>query len=239
MTVEYDGSGYCGWQIQPNGTGIQQVIEEKIAIITQEPVRLIGSGRTDAGVHALSQVANFRTESNIPCTNLLRGLNSMLPSDIAVKDLRDVDETFHARYTAKSKVYFYNILNGPVRSALKYRCSWHIRDILDCDAMREAASHLVGTHDFSSFCAADSDTVNHVRTIMSLDIEAAEPMIVLTVEANGFLRHMVRNIVGTLVDVGRGTGKALDIDAILAAKDRSAAGITAPPQGLFLKEVRY
>lgn len=239
LTVEYDGSGYCGWQVQPNGTSIQELIEEKIAVITQERVRLTGSGRTDAGVHALNQVANFRTESLIPCDNLLRGLNSMLPPDIVVKDLRDVEESFHARYDAKTKVYFYNILNCRVRSALQHRYSWHIRDILDREAMQDAGSRLVGTHDFSSFCAADSDTVNHVRTIVALSVEKKVPMIVVTVEANGFLRHMVRNIVGTLVDVGRGTGKASDIDAILEAKDRSAAGVTAPPQGLFLKEVRY
>jgi len=239
IVCEYDGTAYHGWQRQPNGISIQEVLEEKIGVITQEEIRVTASGRTDAGVHALNQVANFRTKSAIECGNLLKGINSLLPDDIVVKVLQDVGDAFHARYSAKSKVYVYRIFNNPVRGALNRKCSWHLRAPLDLRAMTEAAKSLEGTHDFSSFCAAGGDAEDHVRTVTTASVEVADGMVSFTIEANGFLRYMVRNIVGLLVDVGRGITTPTGFKEIMAAMDRTRAGITAPPQGLFLKEVRY
>ncbi|MDO9515401.1 MAG: tRNA pseudouridine(38-40) synthase TruA [Syntrophales bacterium] len=239
IVCEYDGTAYHGWQRQPNGITIQEVLEEKIGIITQEEIRLTASGRTDAGVHALNQVANFKTKSVIGCENLLKGINSLLPADIVVKVLQDADEDFHARYSAKNKVYVYRIFNNPVRSALYRNYSWHLRVSLDLRAMTEAAEFLEGTHDFSSFCAAGGDAEDHVRTATATSVEVAGGMISFTIEANGFLRYMVRNIVGLLVDVGRGITTPTEFKEIMDAMDRTRAGITAPPQGLFLREVRY
>ncbi len=239
IVCEYDGTAYHGWQRQPNGISIQEALEEKIGIITQEEIRLTASGRTDAGVHALNQVANFKTKSAIGCENLLKGINSLLPEDIVVKVLRDADQEFHARYSAKSKVYVYRLFNNPVRSALCRNYSWHLRAPLDLGAMGQAARLLEGTHDFSSFCAAGGDAEDHVRTVTATSVEMAGGMISFTIEANGFLRYMVRNIVGLLVDVGRGITTPTGFKEIMDAKDRTKAGITAPPQGLFLREVRY
>lgn len=239
LICEYDGTAYHGWQIQPNGISIQEVLEEKIGIIVQEKIRLTASGRTDAGVHALNQVANFWTESHLAPENLLRGVNSLLPADIAVKVFRDAANDFHARYSAKSKVYVYRILNRPVKSALDRNYSWHVRAPLDLETMREATEILRGTHDFTSFCAAGGDAHDHVRTVMGATLAVTDGIVTFTIEANGFLRYMVRNIVGLLVDVGRGIVTPADFKGVLAAGDRSKAGITAPPQGLFLKEVRY
>jgi len=239
VICEYDGTAYHGWQRQPNGISIQEVLEEKIGIITQKEIRLTASGRTDAGVHALNQVANFRTKTAIGCENLLKGINSLLPEDIVVKDLRDTDEDFHARYSAKSKVYTYRIFNNPVRSALYRNYSWHLRPPLDLGAMGQAAKLLEGRHDFSSFCAAGGDSEDHVRTVTTTSVEMEDGIISFTIEANGFLRYMVRNIVGLLVDVGRAIITPAEFKEIMDAKDRTRAGITAPPQGLFLREVRY
>jgi len=239
ILCEYDGTAYHGWQRQPNGVAVQEVLEEKIGTITQEEIRLTASGRTDAGVHALGQVANFRTESAIGCENLLKGVNSLLPEDIVVKELRDVDDRFHARYSAKGKTYVYRIFNNPVRSALYRNYSWHVRAPLDLNAMGQTAKIIEGTHDFSSFCASGGDVEDHVRTVTVASLERKNGMISFTVEADGFLRYMVRNIVGLLVDVGRGVVTPSAFREIMAAGDRTRAGITAPPQGLFLKEVRY
>jgi len=208
--------------------------------ITQEKIKVIGSGRTDAGVHAINQVANFKTKSLIGVSNLLRGINSLLPKDIVVKELSEVDDGFHARYDAGSKVYSFNIYNSCIRSALYRNYSWNIYDPLNVNAMREAIILLKGTHDFSSFCGANDDASNHVRTVIDVSIETkGDHMISITIEANGFLRHMVRNIVGTLVDAGKGKLTSTEFFEIMECKDRTKAGMTAPPQGLFLKEVRY
>lgn len=239
ITIEYDGTGYHGWQRQPNGITIQEVLENKLALITNGKVRLIGSGRTDAGVHAVGQVANFKTETKIECRNLLRGINSLLPTDIAVSDVMDVDDEFHARYSAKSKVYDYKIYNAGVRSALFRNYSWHVFGELDVESMRKGSSCLVGAQDFSSFCAAGSDSKNHSRTVIDCGIVEDNNMIVFKIEADGFLRYMVRNIMGTLVDVGRGRKTPEEFVEIMKSRDRTRAGITAPPQGLFLKEVKY
>ncbi|MCK4534682.1 MAG: tRNA pseudouridine synthase A, partial [Syntrophobacterales bacterium] len=181
IVCEYDGTSYHGWQIQPNGISIQEVLENKIGIITQEKIRLTASGRTDAGVHALNQVANFRTGSAIGCENLLKGINSLLPGDIVIKDLRDTDEDFHARYNAKSKIYLYKILNSPVRTALYRNHSWHVRVSLDVGSMREAAISLKGRRDFSSFCASGCDSENHVRTVIDTSVGVKDDMILFTI----------------------------------------------------------
>jgi len=240
MILEYDGTAYHGWQRQANGLTIQQVLEEKIAVITGEMVKVIGSGRTDAGVHALGQVAHFKTAVTIPDVHFLQGINSLLPRDIAVKALQEVDPSFHARYDAKSKVYLYQIVNGSVRPVLLRQYAWFVPGSLDLECIREAAVHFMGTHDFSSFCSAHSDAPDHLRTITDIQIgTGSHRLIKIAIEADGFLRHMVRGIVGTLVDIGRGKRFASDLQEILHAKDRRQGGMNAPPHGLFLKDVRY
>lgn len=240
LIIEYDGSRYCGWQRQPNGTSVQEVLEETIAMVTQQRVRLTGSGRTDAGVHALGQTANFQTESRIGTTGLLKGLNSLLPADIAVREACDVEPSFHARYDAKSKVYLYRIMNGQVRSPLLRNLAWHVREPLDIDLMKQGLRFLEGRHDFASFQAAGSDVKTGVRNILFARIDRTGPECVeIRIEADGFLRHMVRNIVGTLVDVGKKKMAIDEFHALLERRDRTLAGPTAPPQGLCLKEVKY
>jgi tRNA pseudouridine38-40 synthase len=223
-----------------NALSVQQVIEEALHKITREKVVVIGSGRTDTGVHAMGQVANCRTLTRIPEDSLLKGLNSLLPDDIAVKDLVDVDFSFHARHNARSKVYLYQIWNSPVRSPLLRNHAWFIRYPLDLDRMREAFAFFLGTHDFSSFCAAGGAIGSHIRTITAAGIELGdEGLVTISVEADGFLRYMVRNIVGTLVEVGKGRRSASEVVEIMKERDRRRAGVTAPPHGLFLKEVKY
>jgi len=240
IVIEYEGTHYHGWQRQKDEPTVQEVLEDRIGVITGEPVTLIGSGRTDAGVHALKQVANFTTQSEIAASNLLRAINSLIPKDIAVQSVEDVDGTFHARYDVKRKEYVYKILNRPVRSPLYRNYSWHIYGRLDLDAMTEAAQVLEGRHDFTSFCAADGDARHKIRTVMAAGLTVSEhSVITFAIEADGFLRYMVRNIVGTLVDVGRGKIDPAEFAGILQARDRTRAGMTAPPQGLFLKEVHY
>ena len=240
IIIEYDGTGYHGWQRQRGDITIQETIEEKIGVITQEKIRLIGSGRTDAGVHAIGQVANFKIESEIGERNLLRGINSLLPEDIIIKSLVEVDERFHARYNAKSKIYLYQIFNSPVPSALYRNYSWFVHSLLDMDNMQTAAGQLIGSHDFSSFCAANNDTSDYMRKVINVSINQGKDGIIrFFIEANGFLKYMMRNIVGTLVDVGRGKLSPSEFLGIMKAEDRNMAGITAPPQGLFLKEVKY
>ncbi|MDI6777098.1 MAG: tRNA pseudouridine(38-40) synthase TruA, partial [Syntrophales bacterium] len=240
MIVEYNGGGYHGWQRQNDTMTVQQVLEETIGIITREEIKVIGAGRTDAGVHAINQVANFKTGSKIEETKLLQGINSLLPKDVVVKHLVEVEETFHARHDARSKVYLYQIYNRPVRSVVYRDYAWFIRESLAIDRMRAALLLLKGTHDFSSFSAADKEIKNHVRTVMDVDVKVARcGMVKIYIEANGFLRYMVRNIVGTLVDVGKGRWLPTEFMCLIEAKDRRRAGVTAPPQGLFLMEVKY
>jgi len=239
IILEYDGTRYHGWQLQGDTITIQKVLEESIRKITQEDVRVIGSGRTDAGVHAVNQVANFRTNSKIEVRNLFHGINSLLPRDIVVKQLAEVDAAFHARYDTKSKVYLYQIYNSLVRSALCRHYAWFIHEPLDVVRMKEAALRLIGTFDFSSFCAANCGIKDHVRTLIDIDVEMNQAMVKFFIEANGFLKYMVRNIVGTLVDVGKGKISSGELISIVEARDRRRASITAPAHGLFLKEVRY
>jgi tRNA pseudouridine38-40 synthase len=240
IIVEYDGTGYRGWQQQKRRPTIQQTLAEKIGIITNEKIKVIGSGRTDAGVHALCQVAHFKTSSKMDVGKLCYGINSLLPEEIAIKEMTEVDENFHAQHDVKSKIYRYQILNKPTRSVLYRHYAWHIPYPLDLHKMKEAALFLAGTHDFSSFCATGTHVVDRERTITSIDIKrSSDGFIRVWIEADGFLRYMVRNIVGTLVDVGRGKTPPAQLRDILNAKDRKAAGPTAPPYGLFLEEVKY
>jgi tRNA pseudouridine38-40 synthase len=243
MVIEYDGSGYHGWQRQKNGLSIQQVLEEKIAIITGGKVKVIGSGRTDAGVHAVAQVAHFQTTCGIPTANLLKGINSLLPPDIVLKSLEEAATDWHARIDAKGKIYLYQLFNNPTRTVLYRHHAWIIHCPLDLDLMRKGAASLLGRHDFTSFSSVHTDVISFEREIKRIDIvnssPGADPFIKIFVEADGFLRYMVRTIVGTLVEVGRGKRSPEDVAVVLAGRNRKLAGMTAPPQGLFLKEVRY
>ncbi len=240
MTVEYDGSAYCGWQRQKNGTSIQGVLEDAIKLITGQKVAVIGSGRTDAGVHALNQVASFKCSTGLPLNNIYRGMNSVLPPDIVVKEMEEVEGSFHAQRDVKSKIYVYKICNQRLRPALGRNFFWFIRFPLDLALMREASRYLIGTHDFSCFCATGTDVKDRVRTIIDIEIKTCEDgLIEIKVEARGFLKYMVRNIIGTLVEVGRGKRKSEEMKVIIESRNRKIAGATAPAYGLFLKEVKY
>jgi tRNA pseudouridine38-40 synthase len=240
MTVEYDGSAYCGWQRQENGTSIQQLLEEAIKLITGQKVAVIGSGRTDAGVHALNQVGSFRCSTKLPVYKIFMGMNSVLPPDIVVKELKEVADEFHALRDAKSKIYVYKICNQRVRPALGRNYFWHIRFSLDIGSMRKASKYLIGTHDFSCFCATGTHVKDRVRTITDIEIKTGDDgLIEIIVEAKGFLKYMVRNIIGTLAEVGRGKRKLEEMKVVIESRDRTIAGVTAPACGLFLKEVKY
>ncbi|WP_343345639.1 tRNA pseudouridine(38-40) synthase TruA [Terrisporobacter petrolearius] len=238
LTIQYDGTKYCGWQKQPNSSGIQGTIEYAIYEITKEKVNIIGSGRTDAGVHALGQVANFKTNSNIPAARIPDALNAKLPKDISIIDCQEVSDDFHSRYSATGKIYRYLIYNKPYRSPLYKGISYHVRYDLDIEKMRVEAQLLLGTHEFKGFMSSGSSVKDTVRTIHNISIEESGDLIVLEVEGNGFLYNMVRIIVGTLVDIGRGR---IDkpLEEIIASQDRGEAGHTAPAHGLFLKKVHY
>ncbi|NIS59169.1 MAG: tRNA pseudouridine(38-40) synthase TruA [Proteobacteria bacterium] len=239
LTLEYDGTGYHGWQIQPNVKTIQGTVEGKLAHITGEPVRLFASGRTDTGVHAMGQVAHFKTQSSLDVLSFLKALNSLLPEDIRVKDVEEVDEAFHARFGAKGKVYEYRIFNGELPSPFHRHYSWFVPGKLDLANMRKAAMKLRGRHDFSSFCSAGSDHSSRIREIYAIDVGMRGDLVIIEVEANGFLKQMVRNIVGTLVEVGRRKLTPSQFADILEARDRRRAGLAAPAQGLFLVRVNY
>jgi tRNA pseudouridine38-40 synthase len=240
LTLEYDGTSYCGWQRQKNGLSVQQVIEESIGRITGENVRVIGSGRTDSGVHALCQIANFHTNSSLKERSLLLGINSVLPGDIVIRRLEEADPDFHACFSAKSKVYLYQICNRPVRPVIERRYSWFLWESLSVETMRDCADLFLGRHDFSSFCSTHSDSADRLRTILSLKLEKdSRQMIRIFIEADGFLRYMVRTIVGVLADVGLGKCTKEEVVEMMEAKDRRTARLTAPPHGLFLLKVKY
>ena len=239
LTIEYDGTGYHGWQVQPYVETIQGTIEGKLAQITGEPVRLVASGRTDTGVHAMGQVAHFKTHSFLDVPTFLKAVNSLLPEDIRVKDVEEVDEAFHARFSAKGRVYEFRIFNGELPSPFHRHFSWFVPGKLDLAGMREAAMKLRGRHDFSSFCSAGSDHSSPIREIYAIDVGMRGNLIIIEVEATGFLKQMVRSIVGTLIEVGRRKLTPSQFGGILQARDRRRAGLTAPAQGLFLVRVNY
>lgn len=239
LVIQYDGTNYHGWQTQSNASSIQQLIEDKLSTIVNHKVILCGSGRTDAGVHALGQVANFQTSSELKPDMIKRALNSMLPQDIVVRNSEEVDEKFHARYRARSRVYQYFIWNDRTPSPFFRKFSWFVASRLDLEKMQEAGSLLIGRHDFSSFQGADRMETRAVRDMVRLDIKKIGKLSVFTIEANSFLKHMVRNIVGTLVEVGKGKMNLDGFKKVIEAKDRTKAGPAAPAHGLFLREVKY
>ncbi len=239
MVVEYDGTNYFGWQSQAKGKTVQTVLEEAIEKILGHRAPVLASGRTDSGVHALAQVANVRGHFPLDDAALLRALNSMIPYDISLKSVETVPTEFNAQKSAKWKTYRYVIYNAPERSALNARTSWHIIFRLDMKKMREAAYHLVGKHDFASFMGSNSSVKQTVRNIISIEVKRRKELVTVETTSAGFLKQMVRNIAGTLVEVGRGRIKPEEMKTILAAKDRKKAGPTAPAQGLFLVEVGY
>ena len=239
LILEYDGTNYAGWQIQPNGLSIQQVVEEALAKMLKEPVRVHSSGRTDAGVHARGMVAAFATVKGLPLRAFSDGLNSLLPPDIAVKEAHDMPEGFSPRFDATGKHYRYTIHRGARRSPLCRHYAWHVRGALNLAAMEQAARHMVGEHDFASFRTAGCAARTTVRRIDSLDLVEEGELLHLDVKGSGFLRNMVRIMVGTLVDVGLGRRRADDVALLFEGVGVRAAGPTAPPQGLCLMEVYY
>jgi len=243
LTLAYDGTAYAGWQVQPGRRSVQETLETALARITGETIRVTASGRTDAGVHALGQVVGFRTATRLAPEVLLRALNAELPRDVAVLDAAEAAEGFHATIHARRKRYRYVIHDGPVRDVFRRHTSWHCPWGLDADAMDRAAQVLRGTHDFSSFETHGSARKTSVRTVFEICVRRGlegEPRVVtIEVEADGFLYNMVRTMVGTLVRVGRHARPESWVAEVLAARDRRAAGPTAPPQGLFLVEVEY
>ncbi len=254
LTIEYDGSQYSGWQIQRSQNfpvagrkkrTIQEVIEKTLQRILQDKIRLIASGRTDAGVHALAQIANFKTKSNISLKNLQYALNGLLPEDITISKTGEKDLGFHSRFAAKSKVYRYLILNQRYPSALLRNRVYFYPYHLDFKLMRQESACLEGRHDFKSFCASGGKPKDTLRSIKRITIaKVSYPfkicrLIAIDIEADGFLYNMVRNIVGTLIHIGSGKSKPPALKKILEAKDRRKAGPTAPAKGLYLMEVKY
>ena len=240
LVVEYDGTGFHGWQRQKNDRTVQETIEAALTLMTGEPVVLVGSGRTDAGVHAMAQAAGFTTRSRLTATAIVNGLNSLLPDDVVIRECVCMPSTFHARFHVRSKHYRYHIRNHRLPAAIGRQFAWHIRKPLDRSAMAQAAEWLVGTHDFQAFEGAGSPRAHTVRTVLRSTVQGTDDgHLTYDVEADGFLRFMVRNIVGTLVEVGLGKRAPDDMQRILKSRDRSCAGATAPPQGLFLVDVSY
>jgi tRNA pseudouridine38-40 synthase len=240
LVVEYDGSQLRGWQRQLNGPTVQQHLEEALEKLLTHPAPVVGASRTDSGVHARGQVAAFWTERPIPLRGVRRGLNSMLPDSIAIRDAAEVPKEFHPRFSATGKHYRYSILTRPERSPRFRDRAWHYPEPLDVVAMQHAANALVGEHDFAAFRSAGCAAKTTVRRIDSIALTRSQPHLLdVDIRGNAFLRQMVRIIVGTLVEVGAGDRAAAQIPEILASRDRVQAGVTAPPQGLELIEVRY
>ena len=239
LTIAYDGTNYCGWQIQPNGITVEEVLNKALKKLTGEDILVIGASRTDSGVHALGNVAVFDTETTIPADRIAMALNQRLPEDIVITKSEEVPLDFHPRYCNCSKTYEYHIINTRIPDPTRRLTNYFVSYELNPDNMRKAASYLVGEHDFVSFCNVRTDVKNTVRTITALDILQDGDEITIRITGNGFLYNMVRIIVGTLIRVGRGFYEPEKVKEILEAKDRKAAGVTAPAHGLMLVEIRY
>jgi len=240
LIVAYDGTRYVGWQVQPNGPSIQAEVERALATLRKAACRVTAAGRTDAGVHARGQVVSFAEERPLPLTAYVKGMNALLPDDVAVRAASVEADGFDARRSALGKRYVYTIENLETRAPLTRLQAWQLFAPLDVPAMRAAAVHLVGRHDFAAFQAADCAAEHAVREVRRLEV-TAEPggRVVVTVEATAFVKHMIRNLTGTLVEVGRGKRAPGWVAEVLASRDRALAGRTAPPQGLCLDEVFY
>jgi tRNA pseudouridine38-40 synthase len=242
LTVQYDGTDYIGWQRQAEGVSIQGLLEDALRPIEGDHVTVHGAGRTDAGVHAAGQVASFRLAAAMECATLARALNAVLPLDVRVARAELMPDDFHARFSATGKIYDYQIVNAPFVSPFLRRYVWHVIPRMDLDAMRAAAMTLIGEHDFAAFQGTGSEVHTSVRTVRRIEWSGsggAEDPLVMRIEGDGFLRHMVRAIAGTLVEIGLGRWRAEEMAAILASRERARAGTTAPPSGLVLREVLY
>lgn len=239
LTVEYDGTNYHGWQIQPGGETIQGVLERAVSTFLGKATRVTGSGRTDAGVHALGQVANFFSDKDFNSYRIQRALNALTPDDVTIKEVEVVPDSFDARRDGRARVYEYRILLRSTPSPFHLNRAWRLHEALDSQAMGAAIRCLEGDHDFSSFRAAGCDAAHPVRTVYRVSLVPRDELLVFTIEATAFLRHMVRNIVGTLVEVGQGLRTPRSFAEVLQARDRTKAGKTALACGLFLVEVKY
>lgn len=239
LKIQYDGTSYSGWQIQPDVETIEGIITDAIEQIFHKKVKIIGASRTDAGVHARGQVANFHTTEDIDKDTLKRGVNAIIPGSISIQNTEKAEDDFHARFSSKGKIYQYYIWNRDYKTPFYSRYSWQIRRSLDIDAMKTASHFIKGEKDFSSFRASDCDAKSPVRQIDLFEIKKEEGFVKCTIQGSGFLKHMVRNIVGTLVEIGSGKMKPADMVRILEARDRTTAGPTAPPMGLVLVKVKY
>lgn len=239
LTIEYDGTNYFGWQVQPEFSSIQEEIERAIKKLTKEDIDLIGAGRTDRGVHARGQVANFMTNSSIPPEKFSYAINKYLPQDISIVKSEEVDINFHSRYDAVGKEYRYLIYNNYTRSSLLRNYTYHVPYKLDLKKMDIAKDFFLGTHDFSAFMSTGSSVEDTVRTVYAVSLSLRDNIICFKVQGNGFLYNMVRIMVGTLIDIGSGKIEPESISSILESKDRKRAGHTAKPQGLYLEKVYY
>ncbi len=239
LVVEYDGTALHGWQRQANAPTVQQHLEEALEQLLATPTQVVGASRTDAGVHARGQVASFRTERAIPLHGIRRGLNSLLPSTIAVRDADEVGEDFHPRFSATDKHYRYTILVARDRSPRWRERAWHHPEPLDREAMRAGAAHLIGEHDFAAFRAAGCTAKTTMRRVDAIELTDVDDTLVVDLRGNAFLRNMCRIIVGTLTEVGTGRRPPAQVAEILASRQRTLAGITAPAHGLELVCVRY
>jgi len=237
LKLEYDGTDFSGWQRQPNLRTVQGEIEDKLKEILKEDITLIGSGRTDSGVHALEQVANFKAESNLDLDSIFKGLNSLLPEDILIKDIQEVNLDFNSRYKAKSRVYRYKIYLG--KNVFLRRYVWEVLYSLEFERINSATQLLLGVHDFTSFCVSESSKPDNRCEVLSAFWEKDGKKLEFEIESDRFLHTMVRSLIGTLIDVGRGYFSPEDFMDILKAKDHRKAGLTAPAKGLYLVKVNY
>lgn len=239
LKIEYDGTAYSGWQVQPNGLAVQEVVEKALAKVVGEKVRIHSSGRTDAGVHARCMAAHFRTSCNLPLRAFREGVNSHLPQDVAVWSAEEMPEEFHARFSAKGKWYRYTLCCAEVRSPLSAKTAWYLRGHLDLEKMKRAAADLVGEHDFKAFRSSSCVAKTTIREIFQVDITAEDNFVYLDFRGSGFLKNMVRMLAGTLVEIGQGRKPVDEIQKLLSADNTAVCGMTAPAHGLCLEDVWY
>lgn len=237
LTLEYDGSDFVGWQVQPNGRSVQEELEKALRQILQADCTTHAAGRTDSGVHARGQVANFLTPASVPVLQLQKSLNGVLPGDVKVLQAEEVDEQFHARYSATARQYQYHIIRRP--SAVLRKYSWEVGYLLDVPLLQRSAEGIIGEHDFESYCKAESEIEHHRCIVRTAEWKESDSSLLFEITANRFLHGMVRALVGTMIDVGRGYTSLEQFHAILDKKDRRAAGMAAPARGLFLEKVFY